>query len=412
VGFAPRVGLAWDPSGKGVQSLRASYGIFFDEPETFTARDFGASAPWGNTISLTAPAGGLANPFLGYPGGDPFPSPYPPNANAIFPASGQYITFPLNLHHMYHQQWDLSYQRQLAGNWLVTAAYLGNKATHLRASVEANPAVYIPGSSTVANTQARRLLTLLNPVQGPYYSNVTLADDGVNTNYNALRLSAQHRFSHNFTVLSVYTWSHCLQNAETYGNRNNIGSASYQNPNNRDADYGPCDFDLRHNFATSLVYEMPKLQNRVENQLLGNWQLGTLVSVHTGFPFTPLTGVDNSLTGVKQDRPNMVGSPYVQDKSTLVWLNPAGFAANPLGTFGNAGYNSLIGPRFFDLDANLTRSFQIREHQRFELRFEFFNLLNHTNLNTPVSTLNSSAFGKIQSAADPRILQLAAKFKF
>jgi hypothetical protein len=313
---------------------------------------------------------------------------------------------------MYHQQWDLSYQRQLTSNWLVTAAYLGNKATHLRTSIEANPSVYIPGASTVANTQQRRLLTQINPVQGAFYSNVTLADDGVNTNYNALRISAQHRFSRNFTVLSVYTWSHCLQNAETYGNRNNIGSALYQNPNNRNADYGPCDFDLRHNFTTSFVYEMPKLANRVENQLLGNWQLATLVSMHTGFPITPLTGVDNSLTNVRQDRPNVVGAPYVQNKNTLVWLNPAAFAANPPGTFGDAGYNSLNGPRFFGLDANVTRSFQIHERQRFELRFEFFNLLNHTNLNTPVSTLSSSSFGKIQSAGDPRILQLAAKFKF
>jgi hypothetical protein len=411
-GFAPRVGLAWDPSGRGAQSLRASYGIFFDTPETFTARDFGASAPWGNTIALTAPAGGLSDPFLGYPGGNPFPSPYPPNQNAVFPAGGQYITFPLNLHHMYHQQWDLSYQRQFTGNWLVTAAYLGSKATHLRASVEANPAVYLAGSSTVANTQQRRLLTLLNPVQGPFYSNVTLGDDGVNTNYNALRVSAQHRFSHNFTVLSVYTWSHCLQNAETYGNRNNIGSASYQNPNDRNADYGPCDFDLRHNFTTSLVYEVPKLGNRVENQLLGNWQLGTLLSAHSGFPFTPLTGVDNSLTGVRQDRTNVLGDPYVRDKASLVWINPNALPANLAGTFGNAGYNSLIGPRFFGFDANLTRAFQIRERQRFELRFEFFNLLNHSNLSTPVSSRSSSAFGKIQSAGDPRILQLAAKFKF
>ena len=67
---------------------------------------------------------------------------------------------------------------------------------------------------------------------------ITLADDGVNTSYNALRISAQHRFSHNFTVLSVHTWSHCMQNAETYGNRNNIGSASYQNSYNRNADTG------------------------------------------------------------------------------------------------------------------------------------------------------------------------------
>ena len=92
-GFAPRVGLAWDPSGKGKQSLRTSYGIFFDEPETFTARDFGASAPWGNAISITAPPGGLANPFLGYAGGNPFPLPYPPSAAPSFPQAGNTSAF-------------------------------------------------------------------------------------------------------------------------------------------------------------------------------------------------------------------------------------------------------------------------------------------------------------------------------
>jgi Carboxypeptidase regulatory-like domain len=412
LGFAPRVGLAWDPTGNGRQSLRASYGIFFDEPETFTARDFGASAPWGNALSLTQPPGGLTNPFQGYPGGNPFPLPYPPAQNAAFPAAGQYISFPLNLHHMYQQQWDLSYQRQLAGNWLVTVGYLGSKATHLRTSTEENPAVYIPGASTVANTQSRRMLTLLNPVQGAFYSNITLADDGINTNYNALRISAQHRFSHNFTLLSVYTWSHCLQDAETYGNRNSLGSTEYQDPYDRNLDHGPCDTDLTHNFNTSLVYQTPKFNNRLKDQLLGHWQLGALITVHTGFPFNPLTGVDDSRTGVGLDRPNVVGNPYVRNTNSLVWISPAAFVANSLGTFGDAGYNSLRAPGFFDLDANVTRSFQIREHQSFELRFEFFNLLNHTNFNAPVATLSSSSFGEIQSSADPRILQLAAKLKF
>jgi hypothetical protein len=412
VGFAPRIGLAWDPSGNGRQSIRSSYGVFFDTPETFTARDLGASAPWGYNVSLTAPAGGLANPYLGYPGGNPFPTPIPPSANATFPAAGQYINFPLNLHHMYHQQWDFSYQRQMGPNWLVTVAYLGSKATHLRASVEANPAVYLPGASTVANTQQRRLLTVLSASQGPFYSNITQADDGVDTNYNAMRLSAQHRFAMNFTVLSVYTWSHCMQNAETYGNRNSIGSAQYQNPYDRNGDTSPCDFDLRHNWSTSLVYEVPRFGDRTINAILSHWQTGALMAVHTGFPFSPATGVDNSLTGVRQDRPNVVGAPYVRDTNTLIWINPSAFVANPLGTFGNAGYNSLIGPGFFDLDASVTRSFPVREHQRFDLRFEFFNLLNHANFGLPVATKSSATFGKILSAGDPRILQFAAKFVF
>jgi Carboxypeptidase regulatory-like domain len=410
--FAPRIGVAWDPKGDGKQSIRSSYGIFFDTPESYTNRDFGLSSPWGDSVSLTAPAGGFANPFAGYPGGNPFPTPYPPGRNAPFSLSGLYVNLPLNLHHMYMQQWDLSYQKQLASNWLVSATYIGNKSTHLRSSFEANPAIYIPGKSTVANTNSRRLLTQLNPAAGAYYSTITTVDDGLNTNYNALRLNMEHRFSHNFTLLTVYTWSHCLQNAEPLANRNSEGANYYQNPYNRNADYGPCDFDIRHNLNTSFVYESPKFTNRALDLAAGNWQLGFLISARSGFPFNPMTGVDNSLTGVGQDRPNVVGSPYVRNTTNLVWINANAFVPNALGTFGDAGYNSLIGPGLFDLDTNLTRLFKIREHQRLELRFEFFNVLNHVNFSNPVSNLKSSAFGLIQSAADPRILQLAAKYTF
>ena len=118
------------------------------------------------------------------------------------------------------------------------------------------------------------------------------------------------------------------------------------------------------------------------------------------------------MTGVRQDRPDVVGNPYVRNTNSLIWIDPASFAPNALGSFGNAGYNSLIGPGYFDLDANVTRRFQIRERKSFDLRFEFFNLLNHTNFNPPVSSKSSSTFGRIQSAGDPRILQLAAKFVF
>jgi hypothetical protein len=203
-----------------------------------------------------------------------------------------------------------------------------------------------------------------------------------------------------------------MQNAETLGNRVSQGSNQYQDPNNRNADTGPCDFDLRHNFVTSIVYESPKLGNHAMTELLGHWQLGTLLSYHTGFPYTPTAGVDNSLTGVGQDRPDAVGNPYVRDTSKLVWVSPSAFQANAQGKFGNAGYNSLIGPRLFGLDVNLSRVFRITERHQVQLRFEFFNALNHTNFNFPVGTFNSANFGKIQSAGDPRILQLALKYSF
>lgn len=407
--FAPRLGLAWDPAGNGKQSVRASYGIFFDFPESYTTRDWALSSPWGSQVALTAPAGGFANPFQTYPGGNPFPTPYPPGKDTIFSQQGVYINLPLDLHQAYMQQWDLSVQRELPHNWLVSATFLGNKTTHLRSSTESNPAIYGPGA-TLGNTSQRRMLYRLNPAAGAYFSTITLLDDGDNSYYNSLRLSAQHRFSQNYTLLSVYTYSHCIQDAEPIANR--VTGNQYQNPFNRNADRGPCDFDLRHNIVNSFVYESPRRSNRAVDLLLGNWQLAFSVSAHAGYPFTPSTGVDASLSGVGLDRPNVVGSPYVRNTGTLQWISASAFAPNAAGTFGNAGYNSLLGPRYFNMDSNLTRVFRVREAVRFELRFEFFNVLNHTNFSNPVTNLRSATFGQIQSSSDPRIIQFAAKFAF
>jgi hypothetical protein len=408
--LAPRVGLAWDPTGSGKQSLRASYGIFFETPHSYTDKDFAAAPPWASTITVTAPAGGLADPFLGYPGGNPFPNP-PPTRDTTFNPLGTYTSLPLNLHHTYMQQWSLSLQRQLSSNWLASASYLGNRALHLRGAFERNPAIYGSGS-TLGNTDQRRFLFRLNPTAGVYYGTVTTMDDGLNTSYHALRLSVQHRFSRNFTLLSVYTYSHCLQSAEPIADRVIIGTNTYQDPSNRNADYGSCDADLRHNLVNSFVYETPKFTSRATSLLLGNWQLSFLLSAHTGFPFYPTTGTDASLTAIGQDRPNVVGDPYVRNTTTLVWNNAKAFAPNAAGAYGNAGYNSLIAPGFVNMDTSLTRFFPIREHQRLQLRFEFFNTLNHTNFNAPVSRLSSSTFGLIQSSGPARILQFAAKYSF
>jgi hypothetical protein len=408
-GFAPRVGLAWDPTGSGKTSLRTSYGIFYDTPQSYLATPFSQDPPWGNQITLSSPAGGFANPFAGYPGGNPFPTPYPPGRNSIFTQQGAYVNMPLNLHHPYMQQWDLAVEHQFARNWLVSATYIGNKATHLYSSEDANAAIYAPGATT-GNANQRRLLYQLNPTQGAYYAAITQLDDGDNTNYNGLRLSVQHRFANHFTLLSVYTYSHCLQDAETIPNK--LTGNQYQNPYNRNADHGSCDFDLRHNLVNSFVYEMPRFTNRAVNAVAGNWQLGFLITARTGFPFMPLTGVDASLTSVGQDRPNVVGDPYVRDHSSLVWIKPGAFVPNTAGNYGNAGANSLVGPGSFGWDTNLTKIFRIKERQRVDLRFEFFNMLNHTNFANPVNNLRSATFGLVQSSADPRLLQFALKYAF
>ena len=143
--------------------------------------------------------------------------------------------------------------------------------------------------------------------------------------------------------------------------------------------------------------------------------MAPIVTVHSGLWFTPLTGTDNSLTGVGLDRPNMVGNPYAQNTggSPVEWPNPAAFQANAKGTFGDAGAYSLHGPELFDVDMALTRSFTIRkESQRLDVRFEVFNLFNRVNFSNPSATLSSAQFGTITAAGDPRILSFAMKYHF
>jgi hypothetical protein len=234
-----------------------------------------------------------------------------------------------------------------------------------------------------------------------------------NAEYSGLLLSAKHRFSQHYTLLANYTWSHCIDEGDFTG----APSATFQNPSNAFADRGNCGFDVRRIANVSFTASSPKFAGPWADRLLGNWQLAPLVALHSGVWFAPtMGGQDNSLSNNGLDRPNSVPgvSSYERNLTTLQWLNPAAFTANPIGTFGTAGLGSLSGPGYFDVDASLSRFFVVPRHenQRFELRFEFFNLFNHPNFAAPNSTETSSKFGQIQSASDPRILEFALKYRF
>jgi len=413
--FEPRAGLAWDPTGSGRQVIRVGYGLFYDTMATAYWEDQTGDAPWGTTINLFNPSGGLTNPFAGYPGGNPFPSPNPPGKNQVFPSAASYYTYPINGHPTYTNEWNLSYELQPAKDWVVSAAYLGNKTTHIWTGEDIDPGVYIPGTcngspcSTTANTNQRRVHYLQNPVSGSLYSSIWQADDGANAEYQALLLKGEHRFSNYYTILANYTYSHCISEADFIGD---LGGPLTQNPYNRNGERGNCGFDLRNGFNLSFVVESPRLKNRWADRLLGSWKLAPILTAHSGTWFTPVTGLDNSLTGIGLDRPNVVGNPYVRNTGTLQWIGANAFVPNPLGTFGNAGSDSLLGPAFFNIDAALSRDFPVREHQRLEVRFEFFNLINHPNFSNPDNNLQDSTFGEILSDSGPRILQFAAKYTF
>ena len=429
--FAPRVGLIYDPKNDGRMTIRASWGIFYDFPHTLFYDGYGGVPPWGPSVTIPTPVGGFANPWQGYPGGNPFPITL--GKNVPFPQSGNYLTVPLNLRTTYLEQWNFSIQRQFGSNWLASASYLGNNTIHMWAGVSEDPAVYIPGNcaagqygltaagpcSSLTNTNARKALTLLNPAQGPFINNVTNMDDGATAGYNALLLSLQHRLARNFTVAANYTWSHCIADPLT-----TLLGGSYTNPNNRRFDRGNCGgIDLRQVFNLSGVVQSPKFSNRAMQWIAGNWQLAPIVGLHSGSPFTVTTGVDNALNNQGGQRPNLLNAnPYCASQSVNCWLNPspAVFAAPANGNFGNLGMNSLVGPAYFQIDLSLSRRFLLRERHSLEVRADVFNVENRVNLSTPVTTLNASNFGRITSditapgsaAGDPRIMQLSLKYAF
>ena len=413
--FEPRIGIAWDPTGSGLWSVRTSYGIFYADPEMANYETYSYIAPYGNQISLTSPTGGLSDPYAGIPGGDPFPLPFPPPIDALFVPAGQFFTLPLHIHPPNTQQWNLSIQRQVGADLLLTASYIGNKSTHRWVGIPLDPAVYIAGMcgknpcSTTGNTQSRRVLSLINPTAGALIGSVPYTDDEATAQYNGLLVSANRRFSGHFSVLANYAWSHCLSVGEQDAEG---GGGSIQDPSNISASRGNCISDIRHIFNLSYIVMSPHFENPIMNKLFSNWQQGGIIGAHSGNWLTPLDGQDVSLTAVGNDRPNLVGDPHLSNPTISQWFNTSAYAKQATGTYGNAGSYSILGPGGFTFDAQLSRTFKVRESQTLQVRIEAFNVLNHPVFNNPSTNLSSSTFGKILTANDPRILQGALKYIF
>jgi hypothetical protein len=422
--FAPRVGLVWDPKGNGKMTVRASWGMFYELPHTLFAYGFSQAPPWGSTITRTNVD--FADPWAGYPGGDPFPLQLG-NKNFAFPQPGNYTSYPLNPQITYLDQWNLSLQRQFGADWLASASYLGNNTVHLWADAPINAAIYLPQASCViggvtytpcsstATTNQRRLLNLLNPDQGKYYGVIHQLDTGSTANYNALLLSLQHRLANHFTVLGNYTWSHCIAGAFT----SELDGTQYTHPNNRNADRGNCvGIDHRHLVNLSAVEEAPKFSNRAMQWIAGDWKFSQIMRVQSGGYLSVTTSIDNALNGIgaPAQRVSYIGpSPYLAQQTKTVRLNAAAFTApaTPNGTFGNLGAANIEAPGAFQMDISLSRNFQIHEKQHIELRGEAFNLLNHWRPGAPGTSFSTlSTFGVITTSGDPRIMQFALKYVF
>jgi len=428
--FAPRVGLVWDPKGNGRMSIRASYGIFYDTIPAQYNLNTETAPPWGDRTTLTDPPGGLANPFAGIAGGNPFPLTF--NASAPYSLYGTYNTYDYNTRMTYVEQWNVSVERQFGNNWLVRTAYLGNEMIHLLGARELNPAIYMGTGqctlgavtysvcSTLANTNQRRLLSTLNPTDGKYFGFVDTWDDGGTGSYNGMLLSAQKRMAGGVTMSANYTWSHCISDpVNTLPNAGAGGSEVYIFPG-RTADRGNCNTsgdDRRHVANMTAVAEVPRFNgdgfiDKSMTKIVSGWRGSAAATLQSGSFFTVTTGEDNALTGVGGQRPRQVLSKVYGNNTLSDWVNPAAFAFPPPGEYGNVGPGTIRGPGLLVFNAGVSRSFKVWERQTIEVRVEAQNVLNHTNLGVPILAMNSPLFGQITSSGPARIMQFALKYAF
>ena len=414
--FGPRIGVVWDPRGDGLQTLRLAYGRLYDLPHLQTYTGLAQMSPWGNSIVVNNLPRGWDDPWSATPGGDPIPALLNgASPDSVFPLGGNYTTYPLDLQATAVDQWNVSYQKQLSTDWMVSANYIGSITNHIWGTDQINPAVYIPGASTVNNTQSRRVLNMQNPAEGQYFASIQELDDDASSNYNGVLLSVQKRQRNGFSLQGNYAISRCI--TDRWNSEPGVAGVPYMIPGDRDADRGRCPNSPDHNVNVSVVYQIPKSgANSAVSALSSDWQVSGILAVRSGSYFTVTTGADTALTSQQNNQRaiQILDDPYVADRTLTEWLNPNAFVRPDSGTYGTMPLDAILGPGRWNVDLSLSRSFRFGL-RHFQFRWEIFNVFNTMTPNTPVSTMNSSDFGKVTSLAAgtaPRVMQLGFKFNF
>ena len=405
---AGRFGFALDVFGNGKTSLRGGAGMFHDQHLLGEFNNGGVNAPpWSIRVSVTRPEGPFSNPYLGRSDFNLISLSSIGDPNAPFPRPVLLTTYDGRQETPLTYNWNLTLEREVFPEWLARAAYVGSASNYGRVVKQLNPAR--PGSGS---TDSRRLFA-------PEIGNIEYFTEDRRSYYHSMQLSLTKRFTHGFTVLSNYTWSKSLGNYPV-SSGDGIEVAPWYLPGADDYVYGPTNFDHRHRFVVSWVWDLPKARtdNHFLKVLLHGWQVTGIGQYQSGGPYTVSSGRDNSQTGIGRDRAKMTGigmdPPAGADKT--VWFNPAAFAVNDVGTFGTVGRGAFYGPGLFSWDMGFFKGFKIREQVNIQFRAEMFNIFNQVNFNNPNTTVTGGGFGRITTthpnAGDPRIIQFGIKLVF
>jgi hypothetical protein len=408
--LSPRLGVTWVPTDSRKTVIRAGYGLFYD---MFAVAFFTANTGFANGGAL-----GVGN----NPGGDqPVYSitqrrQTVVNNVPIFGTTSQppYGAFAVSqdLKLPYVINFNVNVEQQIGPTTIAQIGYVGTRGHRLALMRDINAAT--PGATLA---QARRPFN----AQYPNLAAINELESIGRSEYNSLQMSLIQSAWHGVSGRLNYTLSHAMDNGSEA--RNTLPMIQ----NNIDADWGNAAFDIRHVLTAGFTYSLPPWGS---GRLGDGWQINTIATFTSGSPFTITTGTDASGTGVRSDRPNLVGDPYagiVQPTTTplsVQYFNPAAFAAPAAGTFGNLERNALYGPGFKSIDLSVFKTTKLSRGASLQLRLEMFNLFNAINWANPGAVLGTSTtFGVITNtrnannapgigAGEPFNVQLAAKFIF
>ena len=417
--LSPRAGVAWDVHGDGRLAVRSSYSMAYD----FMAGEFhninSGAPPYGNRSTQTNPSGGLDNPYSDV-GGNPHPLVSGGRETAFVKAGG-YGSMDPDINSPRVQNWNLTVEQQLGTQWGVAASYIGSYSDRIWGQVAINPGVFLTPdqtralglgtSSTNANLQQRRVLSLKNPNYGQYIGGLDINTDVGYQKYKGLKLSVQRRAASGISLNGSYTIGRCygLPNQPRF----NQTSAGYTDPNHPEADAGPCIQDRRHIGTLTVGYLTPEVDSAALRAVVSNWRVSGILSARTGDRINIIDTADLARTGIRNQRPNLVKDDIYGAKTLTNYFDRDAFSAQEVGTNGNLEQNAGVGPNFWNVNLALSKLVSAAATQQLELRLEVFNLLNHFNWGNPNATFSSGEFGRITSmAGDPRIMQFGIKYGF
>lgn len=413
--FGPRLGVAWIMAPKTV--LRAGYGVGFNSFNRTGTSYLSYNGPRFVLASAAQAPGqpGFLNTQQGFPADFTSPAKFNPRRSTV-----QYIDpdAPWATVH----SWFFSIQRELPKGILLDVGYVGNSANNLATINDLNQA-RPNGLTENLNIEDRRPNLAYSNISG------TVADGF--SRYHALQVRVEKRSDSGLYFLNSFTWAKAIDNSSQAFDNNNGNGTSFQNIYDKGADRGISNYNRKFNNISSFVYELPVGRgrrflagsNRAVDQVLGGWQVSSIVNLRSGEPFTmSYTAPARSqvapfltLLGFNLFRPNISGNPVFSDgqRTPTAYLNRANVSIpNFDQPFGSAGRNISVGYAFATVDLGLSKTFTLTERFRLQFRSEAFNAFNRSNFRTPTANISSPAFGTIASTYEPRRLQLALKLQF